>query len=897
MSLGELPIQYADYAVWQREWMQGQVLSRQLDYWTRQLAGLQPLELPTDRPRRASANSRGAKQVFTLPNALVDKLRDTGRREGATLFMTLLAAFQLLLKRYTGQDDVVVGSPVAGRTRPETEGLIGFFVNMLVLRSQLSGNPTFRELLARVRETALAAYEHQDIPFEKLVEELNPGRGQGETPLFQVAFAVQNVPRSKLEMPGLSVMPLEIESSIAKFDLLVAFIEDESRSTLRFEYRAELFSSTTMARMFQHFQRLLEAIVADGDQHIGDLEMFSAAERQQILVEWNDTKQEYPAQRCMHQLFEAQVERTPDAVAVMFEGQQLTYQELNQRANQLAHYLKRLGVGTNLPVGICMERSLQMVVALIGVLKAGRAYLPMDPKYPKDRIAFMLGDSGARILLTQESLINGLPQFAGSKVSLDQFSDLLANESLENLDHQGNPRALAYVIYTSGSTGKPKGVMIEHRNTVAFLSWAHRAFTRDDFAGLVASTSICFDLSVFELFAPLTCGGRVILIENALAIGSLDPGVPTLFNTVPSVMAEILRLGEFPPSVRTVNLAGEPLKSSLVDAIYQKTSVQQVYDLYGPSETTTYSTYAHRAIQSIQSIGRPIANTEIYILDGHLNPVAVGVSGELYIGGSGVARGYLNRPELTTEKFIPNPFSPEVEARLYRTGDLARYLPDGNIEFIGRADDQVKIRGFRIELGEIEAALHQQQAVGECVVLAREDSPGEKYLAAYLVAQPGSMMAADDLRLSLRRSLPEHMIPAAFVVMEALPLTPNGKVDRKALPRPQSATGTEGKRYRPASTETEKKLAEIWAEILKVDRVGIDDNFFDIGGHSLLAIQVISRTREIFSVDVGVAQLFEAPTVGALAQAIEKLAVKRSDNMKSSITRAPRDRYRIKISG
>ncbi|MBM4297516.1 MAG: non-ribosomal peptide synthetase, partial [Deltaproteobacteria bacterium] len=337
--------------------------------------------------------------------------------------------------------------------------------------------------------------------------------------------------------------------------------------------------------------------------------------------------------------------------------------------------------------------------------------------------------------------------------------------------------------------------------------------------------------------------------------------------------------------------------SSLVDAIYQKTSVQQVYDLYGPSETTTYSTYAHRAIQSIQSIGRPIANTEIYILDGHLNPVAVGVSGELYIGGSGVARGYLNRPELTTEKFIPNPFSPEVEARLYRTGDLARYLPDGNIEFIGRADDQVKIRGFRIELGEIEAALHQQQAVGECVVLAREDSPGEKYLAAYLVAQPGSMMAADDLRLSLRRSLPEHMIPAAFVVMEALPLTPNGKVDRKALPRPQSATGTEGKRYRPASTETEKKLAEIWAEILKVDRVGIDDNFFDIGGHSLLAIQVISRTREIFSVDVGVAQLFEAPTVGALAQAIEKLAVKRSDNMKSSITRAPRDRYRIKISG
>ena len=709
-NLPELLIQYADYAVWQREWLQGENLETQLSYWRKQLDGLLTLALPTDRVHPAVQTYRGSSQALNLSARLSEAIKSLSQREGGTLFMTLLAVFQVLLSRYTGQSDIAVGSPIAGRNRQETEGLIGFFVNTLVLRGDLSNNPTFTELLRQVRETTLQAYSHQDLPFEKLVEELNPERSLSISPLFQVMFALQNTADHPLELEQIVVSPVGETSSIAKFDLTLTMAEKGGKLRGSINYNTDLFDSTTIDRMVGHFQTLLEGIVTNPEQRISEFPLLTESERHQLLIEWNDTKADYPQNECIHQLFESQVEKTPDAIAVVFAERQLTYRELNRRANQLAHYLQKRGVGPETLVAVFVERTLEMVVGLLAILKAGGAYVPMDPDYPSDRLEFMLRDTQAPVLLTQERLYQYLPVYPGQRVCFDQDRDMIGRESGENLDQKISVQSLAYVIYTSGSTGNPKGVMIEHRSAVAFLSWAHDVFTDEDLAGVLASTSICFDLSVFELFAPLTSGGRVFLVENALALGQTDHAVePTLINTVPSVMAELLRLRKLPRSIRTVNLAGEPLTTSLVEATFQHTSALQVYDLYGPSETTTYSTHARRAVGGIQTIGRPIANTQVYILDSYLNAVPVGVSGELYIGGAGLARGYLNRPEVTAEKFVLHPFSDNAAARLYRTGDLARYLPDGSIEYLGRMDNQVKIRGYRIELGEIEAVLGQHR--------------------------------------------------------------------------------------------------------------------------------------------------------------------------------------------
>ncbi len=874
-TLPELPIQYADFAAWQRQWLKGKVLETQLAYWKQQLGGELPaLNLPTDWPRPAVQTFRGATQSSVLPATLSEALRALSHHEGVTLFMTLLAAFKVLLYRYTGQQNITVGTPVANRNRTEIEELIGFFVNTLVLRSDLSGNPTFRDVLSQVREMALQAYDHQGLPFEKLIEELQPERDLSRTPLFQVMFALQSASGEAFELPGLTLSLSGGGGGTAKFDLTLTVIDAAQELRVFFNYNTDLFASSTIARMMKHFEALLEDIVAHPGQRVMDLPLLTIAERHQMLVEWNDTAIEYPADRCIHQLFEAQVERTPDAIAVVFEEKLLTYGHLNTRANQLAHYLQALGVGPETLVGLCVERSLEMVVGILGVLKAGGAYVPLDPAYPQERLAFILQDTQAPVLLTQQNLVDRLLPHDARVLCLDADWETIAQADEKTLSTTATSHNLAYVIYTSGSTGKPKGVAIEHRSATALIHWAQHAFDTDIFAGTLASTSICFDLSIFELFVPLSCGGTIVLVQTILHLSTLPAAEKvTLINTVPSAMQEFLRMSEVPPSVRVVNLAGEPLQAQLVQRIYQQETVQKVFDLYGPSEDTTYSTHALRSAEGPDTIGRPIANTQVYLLDSHLRPVPVGVVGELHVGDAGLARGYLNRPDLTAEKFIPHPFSDKPGVRLYRTGDLARYLPDGNIEFLGRLDHQVKIRGFRIELGEIETVLGQHPSVQEAVVLAREKAG--KRLVAYVTACDGHETSVSELRGYIRERLPSYMVPSVFVTLEALPLTPNGKVDRRMLPAPDSTRPELAEAFAAPRTPTESALAGIWAEVLGLDKVGIHDNFFELGGHSLQAAQVASKMSMAMDLRISVKLLFLRPTIKELAQAVEDLVQKR----------------------
>ncbi len=739
--LPPLPIQYADFAVWQLETLQGPALRRQLDYWTAKLANAPAiLELPADKPRPAVQQFHGAQQVLYLSPDLTQKLKDVSSRHRVTLFMTLLAAFKVLLWRYTNQADVVVGSPIANRTRAETEDLIGFFVNTLVLRTDLSGNPTFAELLHRVRDVALSAYDHQDLPFEKLVEELSPERDPGRNPLFQVSFVLQNATRSRLELPQLTLERLDVHSGTAKFDLSLSILETADGLKTSWEYDTDLFDADRIERMMGHLEVLLEAVVAGPEQRIGELPLLPSAEREQVLVEWNRTEVAYEGGLCLAELFEAQAERTPTALAVADEQQRLSYAELDRRANQLAWRLRREGVGCESLVAVCLERSVEMVVAVLGVLKAGGAYVPLDPSYPEARLRFMLADTAAEVVLTEQHLAGRLPQVGGKYLLVDAERAQLRAESEARPPRLSRPESLGYVIYTSGSTGRPKGVAIEQRSTVALLQWAQQVFRPKDLAAVLASTSICFDLSVFEMFLPLSVGGAVIVAQDALQLANAEwaahLGVElSLINTVPSAMAELVRLGCLPRSVRVVNLAGEPLSQTLVEQLYEQSGIERVYDLYGPTEDTTYSTYALRRVKETATIGRPIANTQVYLLDSWLEPVPVGVAGELYLGGAGLARGYLRRPELTAERFIPNPYGPRG-TRLYRTGDLARYQRDGKLQYLGRRDQQVKLRGYRIELGEIEAALDEHPLVRESAVIVRQDDADDQRLVAYVV--PGT---------------------------------------------------------------------------------------------------------------------------------------------------------------
>ena len=890
-----LKLQYRDYAARQRAQLTTAAWRDQLAYWKSRLRGSSSaIALATDHPRPSARSWRGARLPLELPGALGRRLGRLAATAGATPFMVLMAAFNTLLWRYAAQDDISVGFPVANRDDAGTASLIGFFVNTLVLRTDLSGNPTFLELLQRVREQCRGALARRDLPFDKLVEELQRDRDWNRNSLFQVMFAYQNYPAAAFDVPGLRTKTVNLDVTTAKFDLMLSLTERGSSLRGFIEYAADLFDRSTIARMARHYRMLLRGIVADPNQPIAVLPLLTQAERRRILVQWNNTGANVPKNRLIHQLFEAQARRIPRAVAVECDGKQLTYGELDRRANRLARFLQKRGVGAEKIVGVCLERSLNLVVAVLAILKSGGAYLPLDPKYPRERIAFMLEDARASVLVTQA-------KFAGCKgsssfhrplrgrrmktVRLDADGKKIALERSSGLLSGAQARNLAYVIYTSGSTGQPKGVAIEHRNAVAFLQWAKSVFSRAELAAVGASTSVCFDLSIFEIFAPLSRGGKTILAQDALDLADrIERSDITLVNTVPSAMKELLAAGGLPRSVRTVNLAGEPLKPELVRQLYATGTVDRVYDLYGPSETTTYSTFTLRRAHGRATIGRPVANTQIYLLDAALHPVPVGAPGEIFIGGAGVARGYLHRPELTAEKFLADPFANRSGARMYRTGDIGRYYPDGNIEYLGRADHQVKIRGYRIELGEIETALAAHPAVRECVAAARksaEPSDTQKFnpqnlksdvqLLAYFVPRAGILPSTIELRDFLREKLPEFMLPSMFLPVAALPLTPNGKVDRRGLPQVDGNAGRVTHDFAAPRNELEEVVAQVWREVLDIERFGVFEDFFDLGGHSLLAARVAARLRRTFGVELPLRRLFEAPTVAGLAREIDAL--------------------------
>ena len=901
--LAALPIQYADYAAWQHETLQGETLTRELGYWRKQLEGLPPaLELLTDRPRPTVQSTRGARQSIVIPKPVSDALKELSRREDATLFTTLLAAFHTLLGRYTGEEDIVVGSPIAGRTQAETEGLVGFFVNTLALRLDLSGDPTFRQLLHRAREVTMGAYAHQQLPFEKLVEELQPERDLRRTPVFQVAFAYQNVPSHKLNLSGLTLHSEPAEIGTAKFDLMLYMWQrgDGLRAVL--EYNLDLFDAATISRLLGSFQTLLESITLGPDRRLSELPLLSNDERHQLLVEFNATAADYPKDQSLHRLFAEQAARTPAAVAVAVGTEQLTYRELERRANQLAHHLRARGVGPDVRVGVCLERSPSLIVALLGILKAGGAYVPLDPAYPEERLRFLLRDAQMAVLLTDGLLRERLPSGeATAIVRLDLELASIAAEPEEPVQSGIDAEHLAYVIYTSGSTGTPKGVGITHRCAVAFLTWARQTTSAAAGARVLATTSINFDISVYEIFGTLSWGGTVLLVRSALELPERrdlqGPGAATLLNTVPSAAAALVRLGGLPPGLLRVNLAGESASRVVVEALYAA-GAGEVHNLYGPSETTTYSTAAHVASgeSGIPGIGRPIANTRAYVLDRRLEPVPIGVPGELYLGGAGVARGYLGRPALTAERFVPDPFGPSAGAepggRLYRTGDRARWGPDGTLEFLGRLDQQLKLRGFRIEPGEIEAVLGGHPAVRSAVVIAREDLPGDMHLVAYVVLG-GASLDVGELRRFLAQRLPEYMVPAAIVVLGSLPLSPNGKLDRRALPPPDQTAPADREGYVAPRTPLEEILAGIWATVLRVERVGIRDNFFALGGHSLIATQVVARVRVAIGVELPLSALFEEPTVAGLATRVgSALLTPALSPQRPALTRLPREPYR-----
>ncbi|WP_051181214.1 amino acid adenylation domain-containing protein [Thermithiobacillus tepidarius DSM 3134] len=885
-TLPELPLQYADFTLWQQDWLRGPELERQLAYWREQLGGKLPvLQLPSDRPRPAVQSHRGAEYRFRLSAQLTQSLKSLGQQEGATLFMVLLAAFNVLLFRYTGAEDLIVGSPIANRSRVELEGLIGFFVNTLALRTRLDGGLSFRQLLARVKESTLGAYAHQDLPFEKLVEVLQPERSLSHNPLFQVMFVLQSAPMQPLALHGLSTESLEVDSGTAKFDLLLSMTDRPEGLSGSLGYSSDLFDEATIVRLVSHFETLLEGIVAAPQNRVDELPLLPAAERRRLLGDWNATRTDYPAERCLHQLFEAQAQSTPDAPAALFQGESLSYAELNRRANQLAHTLQGLGIGPDDRVGICVTRSLDLLVAVLGVLKAGAAYVPLDPSYPPERLAYMLEDAGAPVLLTQARLLPDLPAHGARTLCLDRDWDRIAQAPTHNPEPAVTPEHLAYVIYTSGSTGQPKGVAMGQRPLLNLLAWQVRNSTLPRGAKTLQFASLSFDVSFQEIFSTWCAGGTLVLIPEdtrrdmwALAQTLKEHRVARLFLPFVALehLAEVIEeSGILPTSLREVVTAGEQLQvTGAVQRLFERLDGCILQNQYGPSESHVVTAHTLAGPPAdwprLPPIGRPIANCRIYLLDGRRQPVPIGIPGELYIGGPVLARGYLNRPELSAERFLPDPFQPG--GRLYKTGDLARYLPDGNIEFLGRIDHQVKIRGFRIELGEIEAVLSQHPAVRTALVTVREDQPGRRRLAAYVLAEdPGNAPAAGELRAFLQERLPEYMVPAAFVVLATFPLTPSGKVDRKALPAPGDALDAREEGFLAPCDAVERQLAEIWEELLGVKPVGVRDNFFELGGHSLLAVRLFARIDKQFGKRLPLATLFKGATIEHLAGLVRQM--------------------------
>jgi amino acid adenylation domain-containing protein len=897
-NLAALPVQYADYAAWQRGWVKGELLERQASYWEQSLAGApELLELPTDRARPQKQDFAGGSVDVELDAELTAALKALSQRHGASLFMTLLAGWATVLARLAGQDDVVVGTPSANRGQREVEELIGFFVNMLPLRVDLSGAPTGADLLEQVRTRALEGQRHQDVPFEEVVERMRPVRSLAHTPVFQVMFVWQQATDERLEFPGLQPGAVPGQAAeTAKFDLTLALAESGDRIVGGLNYATALFERATVERWVGYLRRVLMEMAADERRPVGQLAVVPESERARVLEAWNATDAGYPAGACVHDLFRAQAARTPDAVALSWQGQRWTYAELEARANRLANALRRRGVGPEVRVGICLPRTPELVVAMLGVLKAGGAYVPLDPAYPRERLGFMVEDAGIARVITESALADRLPENAAGMLLLDAERDAVAAESAVAPESGAGPENLSHVIFTSGSTGRPKGVMIRHASVVVLLHWLRENVSDEERASVLFSTSINFDVSIAEVFGTLCWGGKLVIVENALELATVSEPV-VYASMVPSAAAELLRSGGIPASVRTLNLGGEALPNALAQGLYELPGIEKVGNLYGPTEDTTYSTYSVVARGADQVfVGRPVANTQAYVLDRHLQPVPMGVTGELYLAGDGLSRGYANHPAMTAERFVPNPFGP-AGSRMYRVMDRVRWTEvressgddvsceDAStfalshsrtfaLEYLGRTDFQVKVRGYRIEPGEIEARLREHPGVREAVVLAREDTPGDRRLVAYVVGE--AAVGAEALRAHLGETLPAYMVPAAYVRLETLPLTPNGKLDRAALPAPEAdAYGVQA--YEAPEGKVEQALAEIWAELLGVERVGRGDNFFMLGGHSILAVQMISRVRQAMKIELALAAVFEQPVLAALADRILDLRLARFD--------------------
>jgi surfactin family lipopeptide synthetase A len=879
--LPELQIQYADFASWRRGQLSGEMLAEQLAYWKKQLAGAPAsLPLPTDRPRSSIPSYRGSMETFALSKRLTDALKALGLREGATLYMTLVAAFQTMLYRYTRQDDLLMGTSISDRPHPELQKLMGYFLNTLVLRTNLSGHPSFRELLRRVREVTLEALAHQDVPFEHLVRELKPERISGQNPLFQVMLSLE--PPLSILPSGWTLTQMDVKTDTAKFDLGIELDDRPEGLIGRFGYNTDLFDRSTIVRMAGHWQTLLEGIVANPTLPITELPFLTDAEHHQLLAEWNATAAAYVKDQCIHQLFEVQAERTPDTIAIISDQQQLTYRQLNAKANRLAHYLRGLGVGPEVLVGIYMERSQEMMVALLGILKAGGAYVPLDPDFPRERLALMLSDARVSILVTQQSLVARLPEDECRVICIDIDWHSIEEESGANPTSGVQSANLAYVLYTSGSTGKPKGVAIEHSQ---LLNYTHAILERLDLAEAFSFAMVqplTVDSCITTIFPTLCTGGCLHLISRERAIDAhamahyFSHHPIDCLKIAPSHLAALhasAQPGQIMPLQRLV-IGGEASSWEWANGLQALAPNCTIFNHYGPTETTVgVLTYRLQPGQDERSysttpIGRPIANTQVYVLDEQRRPVPIGVPGELYIGGANVARGYLNRPELTAEKFIPDPFRTEPDARLYKTGDIARYLPDGNVEFLGRIDDQVKIRGFRIEPGEIEEVLIHHAAVRQVMVMAREDKPDDKQLTAYVVLHEAQNTTVSDLHDYATKHLPGYMVPAAFMLIDALPMTPHGKVDRHALPKPEFVHTTLENSFTAPHSMIHHQLVGIWEELLAVHPIGITDNFFDLGGHSLLATRMFSRIEQVCGKKLPLATFFAEATIEHLANTL-----------------------------
>ncbi|HEY0602078.1 MAG TPA: amino acid adenylation domain-containing protein, partial [Herpetosiphonaceae bacterium] len=931
-QLPELAIQYADFSVWQRDWLTGDVLDRQLAYWKQQLAEPSTLHLPTDYPRPAVQTFGGSVESWAVPAPLVERLQAVSRRERVTLFSLLLTAFQVLLHRYSGQDDILVGVPVASRHRTEIEHIIGFFANTLVVRADVAGNPTFSALLQQIHQTALDAYAHQDLPFEKLVEELHLERNLSYTPLFQVAFTFQDAPLQRLTMPGVDVEALPLHTGTAKFDLTLDIEATDSELRCVLEYNTDLFAPTTIARMAAHFQQLLAGIAADPGLRIGSLSLVATDERHDLLHGWNPPARHVATEGCLHTLFERQARQHPDTTAIVFGEQRISYGTLDQRANRLAHYLRRLGVGPDMLVGMYVERSPEMILGILGILKAGGAYVPLDPAYPSERLAFMLEDSQAALVLTTRHMARDLPDVPGRVICLDEIEVELAEYPAEPPALCTTSDNLAYIIYTSGSTGRPKGVGVTHANVLRLFGETDHWFRFDHHDVWTLFHSYAFDFSVWELWGALLYGGRLVVVPYEISRSPdafyrlLAAEQVTVLNQTPSAFRQLIQVEEqalvepLPLALRYVIFGGEALDPSVLKPWFERHGEQpQLINMYGITETTVHVT--HRVITPADSatphaspIGCPIPDLRIYLLDRYLNPVPVGVTGEIYVAGSGLARGYLKRPALTAERFIPDPFSGIPGARLYKTGDTARRLANGEIQYLGRIDAQVKIRGFRIELGEIDAVLREHPLVSTSLTMVREDAPGEKRLVAYVVAEknqeprtknqgdeelgsrsPGGnpVLGSAELRQHLGGRLPDYMIPTAFVLLDTLPLTENGKINRAALPAPERSGTASELEYVAPQTPTEELLAAVWAKVLSLPRVGIHDNFFAVGGDSILSLQILAMAKQR-GLSFSLQHLFQHPTIAELAQVIANDAWEQEDVHTEPLSLlTPEDRRRI----